>query len=79
MKASGFDMASGSFMSVSGVNGACTLADFSVQGYEAPVWDDDEEDYVGGCPCGRFGCPGGCFCPDAQPDPGYAGFPPPTD
>ena len=54
MKASGFDMASGSFMSVSGVNGACTLADFSVQGYEAPVWDDDEEDYVGGCPCGRF-------------------------
>ena len=50
MKASGFDMAAGSFASVSASNGSCTLADFTVSGYEAPVWDDDEEDYVGGCP-----------------------------
>ena len=50
MKASGFDMASGSFASVSASNGSCTLADFTVSGYDAPVWDEDEEDYVGGCP-----------------------------
>ena len=50
MKASGFDMAAGSFASVSASNGSCTLADFTVSGYEAPVWDEDEEDYVGGCP-----------------------------
>ena len=47
-------MAAGSFASVSAANGSCTLADFTVSGYEAPVWDDDEEDYVGGCPSGRF-------------------------
>jgi len=54
MNASGATMAAGSFAAVSASNGACTLADFSVQGYEAPVWDDDEDDYVGGCPGGRF-------------------------
>ena len=50
MKASGFDMSAGSFASVSASNGSCTLADFTVSGYDAPVWDDDEDDYVGGCP-----------------------------
>ncbi len=54
MNASGATMAAGSFASVSAANGSCTLADFTVQGYDAPVWDDDEEDYVGGCPGGRF-------------------------
>ena len=50
MNASGATMASGSFAAVSAVDGSCSLADLSVTGYDAPVWDDDEEDYVGGCP-----------------------------
>ena len=54
MKASGFDMASGSFASVSASNGSCTLADFSVSGYDAPVWDDDEGEWVDGCGAGDF-------------------------
>ena len=34
-----------------GLTGAkFTLADLSVTGYKAPVWDDDEEGYVDGCP-----------------------------
>ena len=43
-------MAASSFATVSVGNGSCSLADLSVTGYDAPVWDDDEEDYVGGCP-----------------------------
>ena len=30
-------------------NGSCTLADFTVSGYDAPVWDEDDEEYTGGC------------------------------
>ena len=34
-----------------GLTGAkFTLADLSVTGYKAPVWDDDEEGYIDGCP-----------------------------
>lgn len=54
MNASGATMASGSFAAVTAANGACTLADFTVSGYDAPVWDEDEEDYVGGCAAGKF-------------------------
>ena len=50
MKASGFDMAAGSFASVSAADGSCTLADLSVSGYDAPEWNDDDEEWTGGCP-----------------------------
>ena len=49
MKASGFDMASGSFASVSASNGSCTLADFTVSGYDAPEWNEEDEEWTGGC------------------------------
>ena len=48
MKASGFDMSAGSFASVSASNGSCTLADFTVSGYDAPVWNEDDEEWMGG-------------------------------
>ena len=54
MNASGFTMAAGSFATVSAADGSCTLADMTVSGYTAPYWDEDEEDYVEGCPGGRF-------------------------
>ena len=50
MRASGFDMAAGSFASVSASNGSCTLADFTVSGYDAPEWNEDDEEWTGGCP-----------------------------
>ena len=31
-----------------------TLGKLTVTGYSAPVWDEDEEDYVGGCAAGKF-------------------------
>ena len=49
MKASGFDMASGSFMTVAANNGSCTLADFTVSGYDAPEWNEEDEEWTGGC------------------------------
>lgn len=49
MRASGFDMAAGSFMTVSADDGSCTLADFTVSGYDAPVWDDEEGEWTEGC------------------------------
>lgn len=49
MKASGFDMSAGSFASVSASNGSCTLADFTVSGYDAPEWNEEDEEYTGGC------------------------------
>lgn len=49
MRASGFDMASGSFMTVTADDGSCTLADFTVTGYDAPTWNDEDEEWVDGC------------------------------
>lgn len=42
-------MMGGCFANISATDGSTTLADLKVTGYSAPVWDDDEEDYVGGC------------------------------
>lgn len=53
MNAKGATMASGSFAAVSAANGSCTLADFTVTGYDAPVWNEDDEEYEGGC-AGEF-------------------------
>lgn len=36
------------FLSVSSTTG-CTLADLKVTGYEAPVWNEDDEAYDNGC------------------------------
>ena len=49
MKASGATMASGSFAAVTAANGSCTLADFTVSGYDAPEWNEEDEEYTGGC------------------------------
>ena len=43
-------MRTAAFANISKTGGKFTLADLTVTGYEAPVWDDDEDDYVGGCP-----------------------------
>ena len=51
--ASGNTMMAPTFLSVSSETG-CTLADLSVTGYEAPVYDDEEEEYTGGCAGGEF-------------------------
>ena len=32
----------------------CTLADLSVTGYDAPEWNEDDEEYEGGCSGGEF-------------------------
>ena len=53
MNSKGFTMSSGSFAAVSAANGSCTLADFTVSGYDAPVWNEDDEEYEGGC-AGEF-------------------------
>ena len=47
-------MAAGSFASVSAANGSCTLADFTVSGYDAPTWNEEDEEYVDGCGGGDF-------------------------
>ena len=54
MRASGATMAAGSFAAVSAANGSCTLADFTVSGYDAPEWNEEDEEWTGGCPAGRF-------------------------
>jgi hypothetical protein len=51
--ASGNTMMAPTFLTVGSETG-CTLADLSVTGYTAPEWDDEEEEYTGGCPGGRF-------------------------
>ena len=49
MNASGATMAAGSFAAVSAANGSCTLADFTVSGYDAPTWNEEDEEWVDGC------------------------------
>ena len=49
MNAKGATMASGSFAAVTAANGSCTLADFTVSGYDAPTWDEEEGEWVDGC------------------------------
>ena len=50
MNASGATMAAGSFVSVAAsINGSLTLADFSVSGYDVPEWNEEDEEYTGGC------------------------------
>ena len=41
------------FLSVNSATG-CTLADLSVTGYDAPAWNEDDEEYEGGCGGGEF-------------------------
>ena len=41
------------FLSVNSETG-CTLADLTVTGYDAPVWDEEEGEYVDGCSGGDF-------------------------
>lgn len=43
-------MRTAAFANIGLTDAKFTLADLSVTGYDAPVWDDDESDYVGGCP-----------------------------
>ncbi len=43
-------MRTAAFAALTQTNAKFTLADLSVTGYDAPVWDEDEQDYVGGCP-----------------------------
>jgi hypothetical protein len=50
---SGFSMISPTFLSVNSTDGSCTLADLKVTGYSAPVFDEEEEEWTGGC-AGRF-------------------------
>ena len=54
MNASGATMASGSFATVTANDGSLTLADFTVSGYDAPEWNEEDEEWTGGCPGGRF-------------------------
>ena len=42
-------MMAGSFSTVTANDGSLTLADFTVSGYDAPVWNEDDEEYEGGC------------------------------
>ena len=48
-RASGATMMAGSFAAISVADGSCTLADLSVSGYDAPEWNEDDEEYTGGC------------------------------
>ena len=48
MNASGATMAAGSFAAVSAVDGSYTLADLTVTGYDAPVYDEEEEELISG-------------------------------
>ena len=41
------------FLSVSSTTG-CKLSDLTVTGYDAPIWNDDDEEYEGGCAGGEF-------------------------
>lgn len=41
------------FLSVNSTTG-CTLADLKVTGYDAPVWNEDDEEFEGGCAGGDF-------------------------
>ena len=50
---SGNTMMAPTFLSVSSETG-CTLADLSVTGYDAPTWNEDDEEYEGGCLGGQF-------------------------
>ena len=49
MNSKGFTMSAGSFAAVSAANGSCTRADFTVSGYDAPEWNEEDEEYTGGC------------------------------
>ena len=51
--ASGYTMLAPTFLSVSSETG-CTLADLTVTGYDAPTWNEDDEEYEGGCSGGDF-------------------------
>lgn len=53
MNTKGATMTAGSFAAVTAANGSCTLADFTVSGYDAPTWDEEEEEWVDGC-AGEF-------------------------
>ena len=44
----GFTMAAPMFLTVDS-SVQCTLADLSVTGYTAPEWNEDDEEFVGGC------------------------------
>lgn len=46
-------MSAGSFATVSATDGSLTLADFSVSGYDAPEWNEEDGEYTGGC-AGEF-------------------------
>ena len=55
MNAKGATMASGSFAAVGAADGSLTLADLSVTGYDAPVYNSVDEELVsGGVIGGRF-------------------------
>lgn len=41
------------FLTVGSATG-CTLADLTVTGYDAPTWNDEDEEYEGGCAGGDF-------------------------
>ena len=49
MNSSGATMAAGSFATVTANDGSLTLADFTVSGYDAPEWNEEDEEYTGGC------------------------------
>ena len=51
--ASGNTMMAPTFLSVNSETG-CTLADLSVAGYDAPTWNEDDEEFEGGCSGGDF-------------------------
>ena len=51
--ASGNTMMAPTFLSVNSATG-CTLADLTVTGYDAPTWNEDDEEYEGGCIGGQF-------------------------
>jgi hypothetical protein len=53
MNSKGFTMSAGSFAAVNAANGSCTLADFTVSGYDAPEWNEEDEEWVDGC-AGEF-------------------------
>ena len=41
------------FLSVNSETG-CKLSDLTVTGYDAPEWNEDDEEYEGGCGGGEF-------------------------
>lgn len=51
--ASGNTMMAPTFLTVGSETG-CTLADLTVTGYDAPTWNDEDEEYEGGCAGGEF-------------------------